>query len=439
MEQVRMTSPQGTQGTHATRGKPSAQGADQGAGAQAAGPGGFLSLLAALGDGGLQDPLAAQAGVLETGLAGADDPAAVDAAAADAAALAALQGGFLPWQVPDAGAAATAPTVGGFAAGQGGMSHGLGQSLLGGLLPTDGLVAQTALLDRAAEALPDSGAATGAPGSLLAPPAGGLRRMQSRIPGAVQSGDAAAVAGAPSSGLAGARGHAATPSLQAGAAQLPPVERRDMAAASREAVPSMAQDTVATLAPLLPGVVEGLPGARALAQGAEPGARDPAAGAAGTASYEPQGGGAVEGATVFIDPAMATAPAEDAVAEQVAFWVHQNIQNAEVTVKHDGKPVEVSVSLTGNEAHVAFRSDQAQTRDLLDASVSQLREMLRQEGLELSGVTVGDSGAQAGEGGSQRGQQGAPRNVQVAVPAEAGTRTRSGVDILSDRAVDLFV
>jgi len=295
-------------------------------------------------------------------------------------------------------------------------------------------VAQTVLLDRAAEALPDSGV----PGSLLAPPAGGLRRMQSRLSGAMQNGEAATVAGVQSSALAGTKGHAAAPSLQAAAAQLQSVEHRDMVAASREAAPSMVQDTVATLAPLVPGVVEGLPGARALAQGAEPGVREPGAGAAGNASYEPQGG-AVEGATAFIDPTQAATPAEDAVAEQVAFWVHQNIQNAEVTVKHDGKPVEVSVSLTGNEAHVAFRSDQAQTRDLLDASVSQLREMLRQEGLELSGVTVGDSGAQAGEGGSQRGQQGAPRNAQVAVPAAAGARTRSGVDILSDRAVDLFV
>lgn len=435
MEQVRMTSPQGAQGAQGTRGKPSAQGADQGVGAQAAGQGGFLSLLAALGDGGLQDPLAAQAGVLEMGVAEANDPAA-----ADAAALAALQGGFLPWQVPDAGAAAGAQTtVGGLVADQGGMGNGLGvaglgASLQGGLLPTDGLVAQTALQDRAAEALPDSAV----PGSLLAPPAGGGRRMQSRILGAMQHGDTAIVAGAQSTALAGTKGHAAAPSLQAAVAPLQPVEHRGMVAASREAASSMVQDTVATLAPLVPGVVEGSPGGRALAQGAEPGARDPAGGAAGNASYEPQGG-AVEGATAFMDPTQVATPAEDAVAEQVAFWVHQNIQNAEVTVKHDGKPVEVSVSLTGNEAHVAFRSDQAQTRDLLDASVSQLREMLRQEGLELSGVTVGDSGAQAGDGGSQRGQQGAPRNAQVAVPAAAGTRTRSGVDILSDRAVDLFV
>ena len=76
------------------------------------------------------------------------------------------------------------------------------------------------------------------------------------------------------------------------------------------------------------------------------------------------------------------------VAEQVAFWVRQNIQNAEMTIQHEGQAVEVSVSLTGNEAHVAFGSDQAETRSPFDGSVAQLREMLRQEGLSLSGVTV---------------------------------------------------
>ena len=66
--------------------------------------------------------------------------------------------------------------------------------------------------------------------------------------------------------------------------------------------------------------------------------------------------------------------------------------------------------------------------------------MLHQEGLVLSGVTVGDSGSQpSGDGGAQRGQRGEPRSAQVVVPAVAGTRTRSGGDVLSDRAVDIFV
>ena len=139
------------------------------------------------------------------------------------------------------------------------------------------------------------------------------------------------------------------------------------------------------------------------------------------------------------DPSAALGP-EDTVAEQVAYWVSQNIQNAELTVEHAGHPVEVSVALTGKEAHVTFRSDQGQTRELLDASVDQLRELLGREGLELSGVTVGHSGGQggqSGEAGTQReGQRGA-RQVTVQVPGIAASGQRSAV--LTDKAVDVFV
>ncbi len=46
------------------------------------------------------------------------------------------------------------------------------------------------------------------------------------------------------------------------------------------------------------------------------------------------------------------AGAEEPMADQVAYWVNQNTQNAEMTLEHDGQPVQVSVSLSGNEAHV---------------------------------------------------------------------------------------
>jgi flagellar hook-length control protein FliK len=128
------------------------------------------------------------------------------------------------------------------------------------------------------------------------------------------------------------------------------------------------------------------------------------------------------------------------LAEQVAYWVSENLQNAELTVTHDGKPVEVSVSMSGKEAHIVFGSDQSETRDLLDASVAQLRDLLHGEGLTLSGMTVGESGARntnADSGGdSPRGRQGT-RQAQVLVPtAEMGV---SRARVLTDRAVDLFV
>ena len=128
------------------------------------------------------------------------------------------------------------------------------------------------------------------------------------------------------------------------------------------------------------------------------------------------------------------------MAEQVAFWVRQNIQNAEMTIQHDGQAVEVSVSLTGNEAHVSFGSDQAETRSLLDGSVAQLREMLRQEGLSLSGVTVGESGQRQGSEESGRSnQQSLPRKTVVEVPAPLQVRPRTGASHQTDRSIDIFV
>jgi flagellar hook-length control protein FliK len=129
-------------------------------------------------------------------------------------------------------------------------------------------------------------------------------------------------------------------------------------------------------------------------------------------------------------------------AEPVAFWVNQKTQNAELTLDRDGQPVEVRVSLTGNEAHVTFRSDQAQTREALDASMLQLRELLQREGLVLAGVTVGSSGSQ-GEGGQgeQSGRQGARQGRVVATtgdaaegPARVRTPGQGGT-----RGVDVFV
>lgn len=112
--------------------------------------------------------------------------------------------------------------------------------------------------------------------------------------------------------------------------------------------------------------------------------------------------------------------ADEQMAEQVAFWINQNNQSAEMTLDRDGQPVQVRVSVSGNEAHVVFRSDQVQTREALDASMAQLRELLQNQGLVLAGATVDSSAS----GGSQRepGQRqgGQPGRAQVAVPGVEG-------------------
>ena len=159
----------------------------------------------------------------------------------------------------------------------------------------------------------------------------------------------------------------------------------------------------------------------------------------GVSGSSPSDAGSFTDATALADPN--ALGAEEQVAEQVAYWVNQKTQNAELTLQRDGHPVEVSVSLSGNEAHVSFRSDQQQTRELLDQSMAQLSDLLRSEGLVLSGMSVGTSArdsAGGGEAGQQRPREGA-RQAQVvsAVPAGATSLARGGGPL--DRAVDIFV
>lgn len=83
----------------------------------------------------------------------------------------------------------------------------------------------------------------------------------------------------------------------------------------------------------------------------------------------------------------------DALAEQLAYWAADRLQGAELTLALEGAPLQVRVLVEGDNAQVDFRSDEGDTRDLLDAGTGQLRELLDQEGLVLSDVSVG-SGAQ---------------------------------------------
>ncbi|MBY0409852.1 MAG: flagellar hook-length control protein FliK [Burkholderiaceae bacterium] len=133
---------------------------------------------------------------------------------------------------------------------------------------------------------------------------------------------------------------------------------------------------------------------------------------------------------------------EDQVAEQVAYWVNQKTQNAQMTIDRDGQPVEVSVSLSGNEAHVSFRSDQPETRALLDQSMAQLSDLLRSEGLVLSGMSIDTSAQKSAPGGRESrqsdGREGA-RQARVATQIPAIASLPVGGSAGTNRTVDIFV
>lgn len=455
MESARIPGQQGAQATHDTRaaragGKPAAQRDAAGAGAP---QDGFSALLAALGG----DPALLQ----DAALLGTDDggepadPASLAAASAgDTAAWPVFWNTVPGSALPSSGAvAASSGPQGTLPAGLVGdatgkapaWSMGTGTLLSSGEVAPDSLVAQTALLDGAADAAQRQGAGAG----FMPTAAAGAKGAKAAWQGwsAAAQGDAAGIAaGVPKGAIAekkmlsdalASAPALATPGTQAGA------DRREaggaqMAGSVRQGAADLAS-LVSAGGQVLP---ESLNEWRAGARGGESSeASAPHAhgvGGAGEAVADPtlatsdgMGGGA--------DPAP-TMAGDDALSEQVAFWVHQKTQNAELTLDRDGQPVEVKVSLSGNEAHVTFRSDQVQTRDALDASVAQLRDLLQREGMVLSGVTVGASGA--GDGGAGResspGRQGAQhaRVQAAATEAVAGTGRAGGT---GNRAVDIFV
>jgi flagellar hook-length control protein FliK len=133
------------------------------------------------------------------------------------------------------------------------------------------------------------------------------------------------------------------------------------------------------------------------------------------------------------------APTDAFVAEKVSYWISNNVQNAEMTLDGIGdRPVEVSIRMQGNEAHVAFRTDELQTRAALENASAHLKDMLQREGLVLSGVSVGTAGT--GDSGAQNGQprQGA-RQATVTTLQPLGGDLRGVSNRATSGGLDLFV
>ena len=136
---------------------------------------------------------------------------------------------------------------------------------------------------------------------------------------------------------------------------------------------------------------------------------------------------------------VAAAP-EVFVAEQVKYWISNDVQNAEMKLDGLGdKPVEVSISMQGNEAHVSFRTDEAKARDALENAGTQLRDMLQREGLVLSGVSVGTSGTKDSAADQERKPRQGVKTASIAAIEPLATHISSHNSRVAGRAVDLFV
>jgi flagellar hook-length control protein FliK len=135
----------------------------------------------------------------------------------------------------------------------------------------------------------------------------------------------------------------------------------------------------------------------------------------------------------------ASMPLEAYVAEQVTYWIGQEVQSAELTLDGMGfSPVEVSISMQGNEAQVAFRTDELHARDAIENASAQLKDLLQSQGVVLTGMSVGTShsGDASGQGGRPR-QEGRQATVMAPAPVEAESSARARIP--QGRALDLFV
>lgn len=141
--------------------------------------------------------------------------------------------------------------------------------------------------------------------------------------------------------------------------------------------------------------------------------------------------------SVMVNPSMPSFGS--AVAEKLNYWIAQGVQNAELELEGLGdEPVSVRISLKGDEAHIGFRTDQAEIRRLLEGASTQLKELLANEGLLLSQVSVGTSGQDR-----SNQQDGRPptairaRAIESAQAPASQIARQPGTSI--GTAVDLFV
>lgn len=132
-------------------------------------------------------------------------------------------------------------------------------------------------------------------------------------------------------------------------------------------------------------------------------------------------------------------PVDTFVAEQISYWISNDVQNAEMKLDGVGEsPVGVSISMHGNEAHVTFRTDELQARQALENASLHLKDLLQQEGLVLAGVSVGTSGTGDSGGQEPRPRQGAKTGTVVSAAVGAIDR-RPVQGGAAGRALDIFV
>ncbi|MDH4450596.1 MAG: flagellar hook-length control protein FliK [Rhodoferax sp.] len=150
-----------------------------------------------------------------------------------------------------------------------------------------------------------------------------------------------------------------------------------------------------------------------------------------------------QGGAMGVDGVVAAgsgAAADGHAPAQVHYWAGTEVHKAELTLDGVGAgAVEVSIAMQGNEATVAFRSDEAPTREALARASEQLQDAMARQGVVLAGVSVGTS--HAGDPSRQgQGQGPKPSGWKIAgVTAATQEAPRAAHMASTGSRLDLYV
>jgi flagellar hook-length control protein FliK len=141
----------------------------------------------------------------------------------------------------------------------------------------------------------------------------------------------------------------------------------------------------------------------------------------------------------FEVPVTSSVVADTAVAETVSYWASQGVQTAELTLDGFGdSPVEVSILINGDQAQVDFRTDQTAVRQVIESATAQLKELLSNQGLQLTGVSVGSYGKGGGNGDERRQRHGA-QQLKLVKNDLANSPVGQAANAAVGQSLDLFV
>ena len=129
---------------------------------------------------------------------------------------------------------------------------------------------------------------------------------------------------------------------------------------------------------------------------------------------------------------------QQGVVKKLTWFVSEKIQSAKIHLNPpELGPVDVKIQVNRDQAQVQIQSPHAVVRDLLEGTAIRLRELLANQGMDLTGFNVGTQEEQSGQKESSH-QHAQPADQGVGVTLDSET----GVSILNqgpDQIVDYYV